>query len=56
MSVIQSLKAAVGLTRELPTYRCTNCENTFESPADPDSHWLRCVECDSDDLERIESA
>jgi Zn finger protein HypA/HybF involved in hydrogenase expression len=53
MSVLQSLKEAVGLAESRPEYRCTECGTTFYSASDPDSHWFQCPECESDDAELI---
>lgn len=49
MSVLESVKSAIGLSNDRPTYECVDCGNTFESATDPDSHWFKCPECDSKD-------
>lgn len=47
MSIIQSVKSAVGFDSDRETYECVDCGTTFESATDPDSHWFKCVNCDS---------
>lgn len=45
MSVIESVKSAIGLESEAPSYDCVECGATFERSTDPDSHWFSCPEC-----------
>lgn len=54
MSVMQTLKNIVGLEESDPTslYRCTDCDNEFESAKDPAR--VTCLECMGHDVELIE--
>jgi len=54
MSVIESLKEAIGIKEAKPTYRCNECGTEFQSATEADSHWFSCPECDSSDAELIE--
>ncbi|MFB6308283.1 MAG: hypothetical protein ABEH35_03045 [Haloarculaceae archaeon] len=54
MSVIETVKRALGAGNDHPTYRCLECETEFESGAEPDSVWFKCPECDSEQAERID--
>lgn len=49
MSVIQTVKSALGIEPDRPTYECVDCGETFESATEPGSHWFRCPECGSKD-------
>lgn len=49
MSVIQTVKSAIGMDSDRPTYECVECGTTFESATDPDSHWFNCPECGSEE-------
>jgi DNA-directed RNA polymerase subunit RPC12/RpoP len=50
MSVLESLKSAVGMHETAHAYECRECGHTFESNQDPDSYWLSCTECGSEEL------
>lgn len=54
MSVLDTIKSAVGLESGLPThqYRCADCGHEFESSKEPDR--ARCMECMCQDVERID--
>lgn len=49
MSVIDTVKSAVGLDSSAPTYECVDCGSTFERKGDPDSYWFKCTECGSEE-------
>ena len=49
MSVIQTVKSAVGLDSSGPTYECVDCGTSFEKSADPDSYWFKCPDCGSEE-------
>ncbi len=54
MGLATKAKRFVGLDEETAEeYRCRDCGATFESNVDPDSVWLECEECGSDDVERV---
>lgn len=56
-SIIDSVKAAIGMEEETGTYECQECGTTFESTMDDaDSYWLKCPECSSEDVVAVESA
>lgn len=48
MSVIESVKSALGLAADRPTYECVDCGSTFESGTEPGTHWFRCRNCGSE--------
>ncbi|MFC6614865.1 zinc ribbon domain-containing protein [Halopenitus salinus] len=54
MSVIDTVKEAIGVEDDTPSYRCEDCGTEFDSEADLDSYWFGCPECESTDAERIE--
>jgi|GEM_PF-922635 len=54
MSVLETVKEKVGLADETPQYECDDCGHEFESAADPDSYWMKCPECESQDHTRLE--
>lgn len=54
MSVLETVKEAIGVGDDRPTYRCQECDETFQSESDPDSYWFNCPECDARDAERID--
>ncbi|MCU4802206.1 hypothetical protein OB920_17660 [Halobacteria archaeon HArc-gm2] len=47
MSVIQTVKSAVGLESDQSNYECVECGTTFEKGMDPDSYWFKCPECET---------
>ncbi|MFB6192074.1 MAG: hypothetical protein ABEI11_01995 [Haloarculaceae archaeon] len=49
MSIVDTVKSAVGLGSDHPTYECVDCGNTFEGQAEPGSYWFECPECGSED-------
>lgn len=49
MSIVQSVKEAVGLDSDHPTYECVDCGASFEGQADPGSYWFKCPECGSEE-------
>lgn len=55
MSVLDSVKSAIGVGDEQPRYRCQDCGQEFASEADTDSYWFGCPECDSDDIEQLDA-
>ena len=55
MSVVQSIMERVGLKDSGQTYECRDCGATFDSHSDPDSIWLKCSECESEDVEPTET-
>ncbi|MUW14814.1 zinc ribbon domain-containing protein [Halorubrum sp. CBA1125] len=54
MSVLQTVKEAVGLDNHDPAFRCEECGNEFEY-SDPDSYWFSCPECGNDDEDAFTS-
>jgi predicted Zn-ribbon and HTH transcriptional regulator len=56
MSVVQSIMEHVGIKESPPTYECNDCGHEFESHSDPDSVWLKCSECDSEDVEQADAS
>ena len=48
MSVLDSVKQAVGLTEQPPQYECEECGHVFRTTADPDSYWYNCPSCDAE--------
>lgn len=54
MSVLESIKEAVGLEEQSPKYECQDCGHTFRTDADVDSLWYSCPECEGEDLEQVE--
>ncbi len=53
MSSVETLKKWLGYDDHDYEYRCQECGRTFESNVEPDSVWLSCRRCDSEDLENI---
>ncbi|MFB6087705.1 MAG: hypothetical protein ABEJ85_04220 [Haloarculaceae archaeon] len=53
--MLETLKRKAGLAdgSDENTYECQECGERFTSTADPDSHWLRCRECESTDAELV---
>lgn len=51
MSIIRSAKQSLGLVEQPNEYRCNACDTVFESNEDADSRWLKCTECESQDVE-----
>lgn len=56
MSVLETVKEAIGVADERPTYNCPDCGETFQSEADPDSYWCSCPECGTKDIEPVEES
>jgi Zn finger protein HypA/HybF involved in hydrogenase expression len=55
MSVLKTVKAAVGLDSDDPDFRCEQCGNEFAHSSDPDSYWFSCPECDNETDEKFTS-
>ncbi|MFB6192538.1 MAG: zinc ribbon domain-containing protein [Haloarculaceae archaeon] len=49
MSVLDSIKSALGLGVDTTEYECVDCGATFESASQPDGPWFECPECGSED-------
>lgn len=45
MSVLQTVKSAVGIDSDEATYECVECGADFERGSEPDSYWFKCPEC-----------
>lgn len=53
MGAVETLKAWIGSDNYRYEYQCQECDSTFESNEDPDSHWLSCPNCDSNDINNL---
>lgn len=53
MALLHQLKRKIGLAEEPNRFECRDCDTTFESHMEPDSYWLSCERCDSEDVELI---
>jgi DNA-directed RNA polymerase subunit RPC12/RpoP len=51
-SIVETVKAKVGLVGESVEYHCADCGETFERREDADAPWFSCPACDSRDVER----
>ena len=56
MPLIDAIRSIVpGNGSEAARYRCTECGTSFQSLEDEDSYWLRCPDCDAEDVELAEA-
>lgn len=56
MPLIDAIRSIVpGNGSEAASYRCAECGTSFQSLEDEDSYWLRCPDCDAEDVELAEA-
>lgn len=54
MDLATKAKQVVGLEEDSAyEYECRDCGATFDSNVEPESVWLECEECGSDDVRRV---
>lgn len=54
MSVLDSVKEAVGLTEQPPKFECEDCGHEFRTTADPESYWYNCPACDGENITKLD--
>ncbi|MFB6191810.1 MAG: hypothetical protein ABEI11_00635 [Haloarculaceae archaeon] len=48
--VAETIRSVFGSEPSGIEYECDECDATFRSRNEPDSFWLECTECGSDDV------